>query len=232
MVALRTTSSGSSLAAVSASVSSGVSGPRKVMREPRERRSRPKTIRGRSWSSPGAQASSTRGPPPSIPPAGEPEQSAPDDVAGEVLLADRRLARLPPLAESVQVRQHDLAEQRFDGVDGEQAVELALCSTLVEPVEGRAEGGGVRVERWPGRGGVRRRGHGQPRGLRRGQAGSEIRLHAADAFLVRRGVEPKTAVGSDRPEEPVAPLPRPQELRADGRPTAQLADAEAVLLDH
>ena len=74
-----------------------------------------------------------------IPPAGQPEQSAPDDVAGEVLLADRRLARLPPLAESVQVRQHDLAEQRFDGVDGEQAVELALCSTLVEPVEGRAE---------------------------------------------------------------------------------------------
>ena len=202
------------------------------MRKPRERRSRPKTISGRSCSSPGAQASRTRGPPPSSHPRASPSSRPRMTLLAKCSCADRRLARLPPLSESVQVRQDDLAEQRLDGVDGEQAVELALCSTLVEPVEGSAESAGVRVERSTGRGGVLRRGRGEPRGLGRGQAGGEVRLHAADAFLVRRGVEPKAAVGSDRPEEPVAALPGPQELRADGRPTAQLADAEAVLLDH
>jgi hypothetical protein len=66
------------------------------------------------------------------PTARERHQAAADHVAREVLLNDRYVAVLPPVAELVQVRHDDLAENCVDTERAEQAVEEGLGSALVE----------------------------------------------------------------------------------------------------
>src|SRR5215218_4989568 len=51
---------------------------------------------------------------------------------------------------------------------------------------------------------------------------------AAEAPLVLSRVEAQSALGPLRLEQPVASLPRPQQLGRDARPAAQLADPQPV----
>ena len=61
------------------------------------------------------------------------------------------------------------------------------------------------------------------------EAGRQVLLHEPDALEVVEGVEPQTAGRPDRLEEPVAPLPRAQQLRAHARALAQLTDSQPRL---
>ena len=69
------------------------------------------------------------------PALGKAEEASSEQVGGEVLLGDRRLAGLPPLPQPVQVRQHDVLQDRLDGVGGEEPVEGGVGSLLIQPVE-------------------------------------------------------------------------------------------------
>ena len=73
------------------------------------------------------------------PSTGEVGQAPAEQAAGEVLLGDAHLTVLPALAQLMQVGQHDLAQDRFHGVVGEQAVEHSLCCRLVHVVQGLRE---------------------------------------------------------------------------------------------
>ena len=70
-----------------------------------------------------------------VPATADPQQPAPDQVAGEVLLCDCRLARRPPLAELDEVGEDHGAEDSLDRERGEQGVERRLGAGLVEAVE-------------------------------------------------------------------------------------------------
>ena len=132
-----------------ASVPSGVSGPRYAMRQPRARSARPKAISGRSCSSPGAQARTASGPRALSPAARQAEQTPAHDVAREVLLGDARSARLPALAEVVQVRDEEITQERVEAQGRERPVERRLGRGLVEALERLREG--ARVQAPPGR---------------------------------------------------------------------------------
>ena len=69
------------------------------------------------------------------PALGEAEEASSEQVGGEVLLGDRRLAGRPPFPEPVQVRQHDVLQHCLDGVGGEEPVEGGVGSLLIQPVE-------------------------------------------------------------------------------------------------
>ena len=64
------------------------------------------------------------------PAAAEPEQPAPENVAREVLLCDRRLAARPGLAKLVEVRKNDLGEHRVDAECAQQPIEHGVGPTL------------------------------------------------------------------------------------------------------
>ena len=65
------------------------------MRQPRARSARPNAISPRSCCSPGAHRQGERAARRPIPAAREPEEPASQELAGEVLLSDRRLAARP-----------------------------------------------------------------------------------------------------------------------------------------
>ena len=69
------------------------------------------------------------------PALGQAEEAASEQVGGEVLLGDRRLAGLPPVPQPVQVRQHDVLQDCLDGVGGKEPVEGGVGSLLIQPVE-------------------------------------------------------------------------------------------------
>jgi hypothetical protein len=165
-----------------------------------------------------------------VPPAGEAEEAAAQDVAGEVLLPDRDLAALPALAELVQVGQHHPADDGLDRQRREHAVEGGVRPGLVERVERRAQLAGAALERRSAGVGPRDiqlgLGEREARGLGRRQPAVEICAHRGDALLILGGVEAKAAVGALRAQQPIAALPCPQQLRADAGPPAQLADPQ------
>ena len=69
------------------------------------------------------------------PALGEAEEASSEQVGGEMLLGDRDLAGLPSLPEPVQVRQHDVLQDRLDGVGGEEPVKGGVGSLLIQPVQ-------------------------------------------------------------------------------------------------
>ena len=130
------------------------------------------------------------------------EQAPAQEVAREVLLRDARVAALPPLAELMEVCEHE-AEDGLEAQPGQQAVEREVGSALVEGVESLPEVTGELTRR--PRGAVR---PGGPAEVRPGpgvlrehrlrclggrQPVSEVRLHPADPRLVRLGVQPEAA---------------------------------------
>jgi hypothetical protein len=73
------------------------------------------------------------------PAAGEPEQAATQQRRGVVLLGDRHGSPLPLLAELVQVRHDDVAEERVDRQPCEQRVERRVRGGVVEAQKGVGE---------------------------------------------------------------------------------------------
>ena len=70
-----------------------------------------------------------------VPAAADPQQPSTDQVAGEVLLGDGRVARRPPLAEVDEVGKDHGAEDGLDRERAEQGVERRLSAGLVEAVQ-------------------------------------------------------------------------------------------------
>jgi hypothetical protein len=78
---------------------------------------------------------------PSLTPAPrEAEQAPAEEVAREVLLGDGRGPCFPALPQIVEIRDDEIAQQRFDADGGERAVESLLRGRLVEPLEGLRQG--------------------------------------------------------------------------------------------
>ena len=145
-----------------------------------------------------------------------------------MLLADRGLAALPPVAEVAQKREQHVDEQRVAGRRRERPVDDRLRLRLVEPLDRRSQ-------LCPGSGG-RERGHDRlafgpclrdlGRRFRRREAGCQVLLHEPDAIEVVQGVEPQPAGRSGPAQQSVAPLPGAQQLRAHARALAQLSDPQ------
>ena len=66
--------------------------------------------------------------------------------------------------------------------------------------------------------------------LRRRQTLGEVELHAADPTLIAVGVQPKSAGGTHRCQQPVSVLPRPEHVIADADAPAELADPQHAAL--
>ena len=95
----------------------------------------PKIISGRSWSSPGGQATTTSGPRP-FPPARKARESSAEHVAGEVLLGHGDVSPFPAFTQLVQIGERHVAQHRCQGELGQQPVEHTFSGRLVEVVEG------------------------------------------------------------------------------------------------
>ena len=67
-----------------------------------------------------------------IPAAGEAEEPPSEEVAGEVLVGNRRLASLPAVAQLTQVRQDHIAEDRLQRQVRQQPVDCHVRGCLVE----------------------------------------------------------------------------------------------------
>ncbi len=166
---------------------------------------------------------------------GERQQPRADEVRGEMLLRDRRVATRPPRAEVLEERHHDLAQERVDRESGEELVERGLGRSVVEVVQARSQPGERLRQLWPPparalrpvRPDARER---QARSLGGGEPLPEVVSHRLNAGFVSLGVEAEAAGRPVRVEEPVAPLPGAQELGADARSPAQFPDPEIALL--
>jgi hypothetical protein len=135
------------------------------------------------------------------PASGEIRQASAEQVAGEVFLGDDRLSALPTLAQCVQIRQHDVPQDRLHGEVGQQPVKCRLRCGFVHLVH--CSGKGTRLIDRTGASpdclGIRS-GRGcailADRGARclgGGQTASEMGLHAPNAALVVLGVQPEAA---------------------------------------
>ena len=163
-----------------------------------------------------------------LPAPGQRSQPGADEVAGEVLLADRRAALVPALAQLAQVgenhgREHGVGQER-----GEEPVECGVGLLGVEAVERVAEPLRLALQRRAV--GLRRVlvGEHEARRLGRGHTGSDPLLHPPDPSFIVRGVEPQASGGARRPQQAVPVLPRPQQLWLDADAPAQLADSEVM----
>ena len=230
VVAVSTTSAGVSSSAVSPSVASGVSGPRKVMRQPWARSASPKQISARSCWSPGTQARRASGPVPLAPAARQAEQPAAQQRAREVLLRDRCLAALPALAEVLEVRQYRVAKNGVERERREQAVERGMRAGLVEPVEGTTERLGEGARKRRARPVVRGRlialEQRQPGALGGRDTRVQVPDHASHPPLILAAVEAESARSAGGREQSVTTLPGTQQFRAHADAPAQLADPE------
>ena len=130
-----TTAAGSSVRAASVSESSGVSGPRKVIRQPRSRKREAEDDERQIVLFPRRTGQESAWPGALIPAAGEAEEPPPEEVAGEVLVGNRRLASLPAVAQLAQVRQDHIAEDRLQGQVRQQPVDCHVRGCLVETVQ-------------------------------------------------------------------------------------------------
>jgi len=74
-----------------------------------------------------------------VPAAREARQATTHDIAREVLLADRYLTALPPLAELVQVGNEDALQHGLDREPRQHPVECSLRGELVEALESASE---------------------------------------------------------------------------------------------
>src|SRR5581483_11878046 len=81
---------------------------------------------------PGSAREDRERPDASSPAACEPEEAPTKQRGGEVLLRDRHLAALPTLAQLVQIRNDDVAEERVDRQPSEQRVEDGVGVAVVE----------------------------------------------------------------------------------------------------
>ena len=162
------------------------------------------------------------------PPAREPQHPAANDARREMLLANRRLAapppRRPPRAETGAARRRAARLSSPPRGPGRSPPEpparrAARSPRRARPAQRRPR---TRERRTPPRPVLRdlssRLGGGEP--------GGQVLLHEPDALEVVEGVEPQTAGRPNRVEEPVAPLPRAQQLRAHARALAQLTDPQ------
>jgi hypothetical protein len=149
-----------------------------------------------------------------------------------VLLRDRDLAGLPLLTQPVQVGQHDVLEDRLDGVGGEEPVERGVGSLLIQPVQRRRKLAGL-VTQDGGRRRDRPRcwfaaAEGQTGRLGGGESVGHEALHALDPGFVGSAVQPKAACGPRRLEESVPLLPRPEQLGTDSGSFRQLTDPQVA----
>ena len=165
------------------------------------------------------------------PAAREGEESSMDEIRREVLLGDPDLAALPAGAELAQVREDQVAKDELEREGREGPVERCVGARLVVALERRPESGcnlgkgscdGGKADRLASV--LERARAGDARGLGRGDAGGEKALHLANPLHVRLGVQAEAAGGPGRLEQPVAALPRPQQLAAHACPATELAD--------
>ena len=212
-------------------VAMGVSGPRYVIAQPRPASTSPKTMSGRSWSSPGAQASMARARA-AAPASCEPEQPPAQEVAGEVLLRDRCVAPLPPLPELPQVgRTTSRSTVSSVNVASRRSKHALAPGSSSRSSAARSYQRAARAPRTAAgrliRCGLRER---QLRCLAAETPGLQVSLHRAHALLVGQRVQTETAVRAHRLEQPVALLPGAKQLGRHADPSAQRADAEVCRL--
>ena len=81
------------------------------------------------------------------PASGQAGEAAAQDLAGEVLLDERDLAALPPIALLLEVGHDDIAQDGSEGVLGDEPVEHVMPALLIEVVEAAGQERAVAVER-------------------------------------------------------------------------------------
>jgi uncharacterized membrane protein YuzA (DUF378 family) len=157
---------------------------------------------------------------PLIPAPSKTEEPAAHEIAGEVLLGDGHLTAFPAVADLPQHGQHEVLQDALRAQPCESPVEDRACLIVVEAQQGLQQ----ILQRGALDGLVLRR---EPRGLGRRHALREVLLHVTDPPLVLRRVQTEASVGARRTQEPVAPFPGAQQLRAHPRAPGELADAKA-----
>jgi hypothetical protein len=95
---------------------------------------------------------------PATPAAGEPRESAADEIAGEMLYGHAGRPALPALAEVSEIGQHEIPQDGGHGEISEQPVQDSLRGRFIESVQSLPERSGRpilgrRGERRPGRAG-------------------------------------------------------------------------------
>ena len=188
---LATTTSCGFIAAAAAG-SGLVSAPRNRIRQPCERRTRPKAIRPMSCRSPGAQARMRERAGAAAPETGEREQPLADNGGGEVLLSDLELAALPFVPDRAQHRENQLTQDGFEREARERLVENGVHAGLVVGVGGGDADVLLRVLERRRRPGGRQRGRGAL--LRRRTTPRRVRASSA-----RRARRPRSCRGENLP---------------------------------
>jgi hypothetical protein len=181
------------------------------------------------------RAGATSGPEP----VREGQQAGTQDVSGEMVFGDRRLAALPAGADIREVGQQHLGGDRLEGKRGEESVERSLSQLAVEPCQRAPERQGGRVKLGRCRA-VRRSGEGPaapggpagqrcPRRLRSRETIGHVGLHRVNPLLVALGVQARSPRGALRLDDPVALFPRTQDRWRGPRTRGQLADPQPSL---
>ena len=217
-----TITAGAVVRAVSWMVDSGVSAPRKRMRQPCERRMRPKARRLMSCCSPGAQASRARGPEP------RPQSLASESSRPRIRLLAKcswLISTLPcsqPRPTALSVGEDEIAYEGLEPEGGQTVIERGLNGGFVVGLDRAHQACPGLVDQAVGRGGALQR---HPRRLRRGQALVQGPPHARDPFGVFFAVEAKATGRAHRAQEPIALLPCTQQLGRDADPPREFPDA-------
>ena len=190
------------------------------MRQPCSRSARPKATRPRSWRSPAGHASTARRPVPTSQPRARARRRPPIrfDAKCSRAISPSPSRHRSPITDSTGSTTSTITDSCRPG--REQLVEEVLSRGCVEPVEGPREA----LQRVSG---CRHHAHG-PRGLGRGHALGETRAHRPDALLVLGRVEAVPRRSARRFEQPVAVLPRAQQLRAGAGSAREFADPQSL----
>ena len=202
----------------------GVSAPRKRIRQPCERSTRPNAISPMSCRSPGAQARIASGPPPRPHRRARASNRSRTRLLAKCSCPISSAPALPLRADLAQHRENEVAQDGLEREPSEYLVENRVHRRLVVRVCGGDEALAGGVERTLRGALLRERAAGRLCGR---EALGECSLHALDPLGVSVRIETKAALGSDRLQQLVAALPGPEQFRADADTARELADPQA-----
>jgi hypothetical protein len=162
----------------------------------------------------------------------ETQETTAEEVAGEVLFSNAGAARLPAISELGEIGDHEVAQKRVETDRRERAVERLLGTRLIEALESTGEIASIRRGRAVRGGLLRTLVSGQPGGLGSREPLVLVPAHSHDACLVRCRVQAEPAGRARRAKEAVTKLPRAEQLGAHTHTPTQLADAQMTRIIH